>query len=51
MRSLNRIPARGDVEPPSPKLVQSKLQLKAVPEDLGPRYKTYVQEFRQLTGR
>jgi iron(III) transport system substrate-binding protein len=50
MRNLNRIPARGDVEPPSPKLQQSKLQLKAVPQDLGTRYKTYVEEFRQLTG-
>jgi iron(III) transport system substrate-binding protein len=49
MRNLNRIPSRGDVEPPSPKMQQSKLLLKAVPEDLGTRYKAYVEEFRQLT--
>jgi len=51
MRSLNRTPSRGDVEPPSPKMQQSKLQLKAVPQDMGARYKTYVEEFRQLTGQ
>jgi len=51
MRELNRIPARGDVEPPSPKMQQNKLQLRAVPQDLATRYKTYVEEFRQLTGQ
>ncbi|HEY3303930.1 MAG TPA: extracellular solute-binding protein [Candidatus Binatia bacterium] len=51
VRSLNRIPARGDIDPPSPKMQQSKLQLKAVPQDMGTRYKTYVEEFRQLTGQ
>jgi iron(III) transport system substrate-binding protein len=50
IRSFNRIPARSDVESLSPKLDQTRLKLKAVPQDIGTRYNEYVQEFRRIFG-
>jgi ABC-type Fe3+ transport system substrate-binding protein len=50
VRSFNRIPARSDVEPISPKLEQTTLKLKAVPQDMGSRYNEYVQDFRRIFG-
>ena len=50
IRSSNRIPARSDMEPLSPKLDRTKLKLKVVPADMGMRYKEYVQEFRRIFG-
>jgi iron(III) transport system substrate-binding protein len=50
IRSFNRVPARGDVEPPSPKMDQSKLKLRVVPHDTATRYNEYVKEFRGIFG-
>jgi len=50
IRSFNRIPARSDIEPLSPKLDQTKLKLEVAPEDMGARYDEYVQEFRRIFG-
>lgn len=50
IRSFNRIPARSDVEPISPKLDHRKLKLKVVPQDMETRYNEYVQEFRSIFG-
>jgi iron(III) transport system substrate-binding protein len=50
IRSFNRVPARGDVEPPSPKMDQSKLKLRVVPHDTATRYNEYVKEFRGTFG-
>ncbi|HEY2988821.1 MAG TPA: extracellular solute-binding protein [Candidatus Binatia bacterium] len=50
IRSLNRVPARSDVEPPSPKMQQSKLKLHVVPHDTATRYNEYVRDFRRLFG-
>ncbi len=49
-RSFNRIPARRDVEVPSPKMDQSKLKLRVVPYDTATRYNEYVKEFRGIFG-
>lgn len=50
IRTLNRVPARQDVEPPSPKMDQSKLKIRVVPHDTATRYNEYVQEFRATFG-
>jgi iron(III) transport system substrate-binding protein len=50
IRSFNRIPARLDVEPLSPRMDQAKLKLKVVPPDMETRYKEYGQEFRRIFG-
>ena len=49
-RSANRVPARRDVEPPSPKMEQSKLKLRLVPQDSSTRYNEYVKDFRAIFG-
>jgi iron(III) transport system substrate-binding protein len=50
IRTFNRVPARADVEPPSPKMDQSKLKLRVVPHDTATRYNEYVKEFRGTFG-
>lgn len=50
IRSFNRIPARRDVEPLSPKMDQSKLKLKVVPHDTAESYNKYIKEFREIFG-
>lgn len=50
IRSLDRIPARSDVEPPVPKLDQRRLKLRVVPQDMAMRYNEYAQEFRRIFG-
>lgn len=50
-RGLNRVPARRDVEPPSPKMDQSKLKIRVVPHDTATRYNEYVSEFRAIFGQ
>jgi len=50
IRAQGRIPARPDVVPLSPKMDQSKLKLKAVPQDLALRYNEYMREFRRVFG-
>ena len=50
IRSYNRVPARADVEPPSPKMEQSKLKLRVVPHDTATRYNEYVRDFRAIFG-
>lgn len=50
IRAQGRVPARSDVEPLSPKMDQSKLKLKTVPQDLALRYNEYMREFRQMFG-
>lgn len=49
-RALNRVPARRDIEPPSPKMDQSKLKLRVVPHDTATRYSEYVRDFRTIFG-
>lgn len=48
--SFNRISARADVKPLSPKLDQKKLKIRVVPDDLETRHKEYIQDFRSLLG-
>jgi iron(III) transport system substrate-binding protein len=50
IRSFNRVPARADVEPPSPKMDQTKLKLRVVPHDTATRYNEYVKDFRSIFG-
>jgi iron(III) transport system substrate-binding protein len=50
-RGLNRVPARRDVEPPSPKMDQSKLKIRVVPHDTSTRVNEYVSEFRTIFGQ
>jgi iron(III) transport system substrate-binding protein len=50
IRTFNRVPARADVEPPSPKMDQSKLKLRVVPHDTATRYNEYVRDFRAIFG-
>lgn len=50
IRSFNRVPARADVEPPSPKMDQAKLKLRVVPQDTATRYNEYVKDFRSIFG-
>ena len=50
IRSFNRIPARSDISPLSPKLDRAKLKLRVVPKELSTRYKEYIQEFRSVFG-
>jgi iron(III) transport system substrate-binding protein len=49
-RAFGFVPARPDVEAPSPKMAPAKLKLKAVPEDFGTRANEYGQEFRRIFG-
>ncbi len=49
-RSFNRVPARRDVELPSPKMDQAKLKLRVVPHDSATRYNEYVGDFRAIFG-
>jgi iron(III) transport system substrate-binding protein len=49
-RSLNRVPARRDVEPLSAKMDQTKLKLRIVPQDTAKHYDEYVKEFRAIFG-
>jgi iron(III) transport system substrate-binding protein len=48
IRSFNRIPARSDVDPLSPKMDQSKIKVKVVPENLPSRYGEVVKEFKSV---
>jgi iron(III) transport system substrate-binding protein len=50
LRSFSRVPARADVEPPSPKMDQAKLKLRVVPHDTATRYNEYVRDFRAIFG-
>jgi iron(III) transport system substrate-binding protein len=50
VRSVNLIPGRSDVAPPSPAMDQKKLKLRAVPADVETRYKDYIQEFNRVFG-
>jgi len=50
-RGLNRVPARRDVEPPTPKMDQSKLKIRVVPHDTATRYNEYVRDFRAIFGQ
>ena len=50
LRSLSRIPARADVEPPSPRMEQSKLKLKTTPAETGLEFKETIREFREVFG-
>ncbi|HEX9146892.1 MAG TPA: extracellular solute-binding protein, partial [Candidatus Binatia bacterium] len=50
LRSLSRIPARADVEPPSPRMEQSKLKLKTTPPETGAEFKETIREFREVFG-
>lgn len=50
IRSLNRIPARADVEPLSPRMEQSKLKLKTTPSETGAEFKQTIKEFREIFG-
>jgi len=50
IRSLNRIPARADVEPLSPRMEQSKLKLKTTPAETGAEFKETIREFREVFG-
>jgi iron(III) transport system substrate-binding protein len=48
VRSLNRIPARFDVEAPSLMMDRARIKLKVVPTDVETRYNEYIQEFRRI---
>ena len=50
IRSLNRIPARADVEPLSPRMEQSKLKLKTTPPETNVEFKETIREFREVFG-
>lgn len=50
LRSLARIPARGDVEPLSPRMEQSRLKLKTTPPETGAEFKETIREFREVFG-
>ncbi len=50
IRSLNRIPARADVEPLSPRMEQSKLKLKTTPPETNAEFKETIREFREVFG-
>jgi ABC-type Fe3+ transport system substrate-binding protein len=50
IRSLNRIPARADVEPLSPRMEQSKLKLKTTPPETSAEFKETIREFREVFG-
>ncbi len=50
IRSLNRIPARADVEPLSLRMEQSKLKLKISPSETGAEFKETIREFREIFG-
>jgi iron(III) transport system substrate-binding protein len=50
MRSFNRISARSDIEPLSPRMAQSKLKLRVVPEDLETRFNDYLSDFKRIFG-
>jgi len=51
IRSFNRIPARSDVEPLSPKMDQTKIKLKVLPLHMATRHNQYVKEFSQIFGQ
>jgi iron(III) transport system substrate-binding protein len=48
IRSANRIPARPDVEPLSPKMDQAKLKFEVVPPDMSTRLNEHVENFRRV---
>jgi len=48
IRNENRIPARSDVDPLSPKMDQAKLNFEVVPQDMSTRLKEYVERFREV---
>jgi iron(III) transport system substrate-binding protein len=50
LRGFNRIPSRSDVDPISPKMDQSKIKVRLVPEDLPIRYGEIVKEFNSVFG-
>ena len=50
LRSLARIPARGDVEPLSPRMEQSKLKLKTTPPETAAEFRETIREFREVFG-
>jgi iron(III) transport system substrate-binding protein len=50
LRGFNRIPSRSDVDPISPKMDQSKIKIRVVPENLPSRYGDVVKEFKSVFG-
>jgi iron(III) transport system substrate-binding protein len=50
LRGFNRIPARSDVDPISPKMDQSKIKMRVVPENMPSRYGDVVKEFKSVFG-
>jgi ABC-type Fe3+ transport system substrate-binding protein len=50
LRALRRIPARGDIEPFSPRMEQSKLKLQVEPSQTGTQFKETIREFREIFG-
>lgn len=50
IRAEGRVPARSDVEPFSPPMAQSKLKVKAVPQDFELRYNNHAQAFKRIFG-
>jgi iron(III) transport system substrate-binding protein len=44
------ISARSDVDPPSPKMIQSTLKMKAVPQDFELRVNDHAQAFKKIFG-
>jgi iron(III) transport system substrate-binding protein len=50
VRSQGLVPARSDVEPLSPRMVKSKLKLKAIPQDFESRLNEYAQAFKTIFG-
>jgi iron(III) transport system substrate-binding protein len=50
VRDMQRVPARSDVKPVANKMDQSRLHLKAVPEEVVLNLDRYAQEFRKTFG-
>lgn len=50
IREMRRIPARSDVKPLAPKMDQSKLKLKAVPNEVYSGLDDHAREFRKIFG-
>jgi len=50
IQAQGRVAARSDVEPFSPQMAQSKLKLKAVPQDFELRHNDHAQAFKRIFG-
>lgn len=50
IRAQGRVPARSDVEPLAAQMTQSRLKLKAVPQDFESRYDEHAQAFKRIFG-